>query len=138
MWAAQQSLSTGNRRRSSDEYITMRPPKLAFLMVIAGVGIAGPAHAAELRLLPADTTLVGPHAQQRLIVVAEDAGKVVGERTAQASFASSNPAVVSVDKTGTVRAAGDGEAVITATQDGKQATARVKVTKAKESYTWSF
>jgi hypothetical protein len=111
--------------------------KLKFALFLATL-IPGVVSAAELRLLPADTTLVGPHAQQRLIVVAEDGGKVVGERTAQATFASSNPAVVNVDKTGTVRATGDGDAVITATQDGKQATARVKVTGAKESYTWSF
>src|SRR5262249_41173397 len=53
---------------------------------------------------------------------------------------SSNPAVATVDAAGIVRAVGDGEAVITATQGArpKTATARVRVEKTKEPFTWSF
>src|SRR5438046_297313 len=97
-----------------------------------------PTAAADLKLLPAETTLSGPHATQRLLVLSDDGGRIVGDVTSKATFASSNPAVVTVDKSGTVRAVGDGEAVITASDAGKQVTARVKVGKTKEPFTWSF
>ena len=93
--------------------------------------------AAELALLPADVTLTGPHGRQQLLAVLEERGQVVGDRTASASFTTSNPAVVSVEG-GDLRAVGDGEATITATVDGKSATAKVRVTKAKEPFAWSF
>lgn len=96
------------------------------------------ADAAELQILPADIFLTGPHAGQRLIVLAEATGQLIGDRTEQAKFISSNPAVATVDETGFVKPVGDGDAVITATVDGKPATAKVKVTKAKEPFTWSF
>jgi hypothetical protein len=94
--------------------------------------------AADLKLLPADVLLTGPHASQRLLVLAEADGKFIGERTEQAQFTSSNPAVALVDEGGMVRPAGDGEAVITATCQGKQATAKVKVVKTKEPFSPSF
>src|SRR5262249_49428897 len=97
-----------------------------------------PAAAADLKVLPAEVTLTGPHASQRLIVLSAPGGQVTGDRTEQAQFASSNPAVAAVDPTGAVRAVGDGEAVITASEAGKQVTARVKVTKAKALFSWSF
>jgi hypothetical protein len=93
--------------------------------------------AAEPKLFPADIPLTGPHASQRLLVIAEDNG-TSADRTATAKFASSNPAVASVSESGVVSAVGDGEAIITATLDGKPTTAKVKVTKTKEPFTWSF
>jgi hypothetical protein len=99
---------------------------------------AASALAEDLRLLPADTTLTGPHASQRLVVLITDQGKPVGDRTGQAKFTSSNPAVAAVDASGTVKAVGDGEAVITATHDGKQTTAKVRVTRTKDAFEWSF
>jgi hypothetical protein len=110
----------------------------ALLSSLASLAIVSTGFAAELRLLPATTSLVGPHAQQRLIVVAEESGKVIGERTAQATFASSNASVATVDRSGLVKAAGNGETIITATHDGKTTTAVVKVTKSKDEFTWSF
>jgi hypothetical protein len=97
-----------------------------------------PVRAAELQVLPAQCTLTGPHGSQRLLVVAADVGQVVGDLTELAKFTSSNPAVAAVDETGNVQAVGDGEAVITATHDGKQATAKVQVVQSKEPFTWSF
>jgi hypothetical protein len=94
--------------------------------------------AAELKILPADVTLTGPHASQRLLVVAEDNGWIIGERTAQAKFSSSSPVVATVDAAGVVRAASDGEATVTAMVDGKQTTVKVTVRKTKEQFTWSF
>ncbi len=97
-----------------------------------------PAGAAELRVLPADVSLTGPRASQRLVVVAEEGGKVVADVTPDATFASSQPAVAVVDANGIVRPVGDGEAVITATQGDRKATARVKVMRAKERAAPSF
>jgi hypothetical protein len=97
-----------------------------------------PASAAELTLLPPDVTLTGPHATQRLIVVAEEGGKVVADRSPDAKFTSSQPTIATVDQLGVVRPVADGEAVITATHGDSQATARVKVTKAKDAAPFSF
>jgi hypothetical protein len=94
--------------------------------------------AADLKILPTDVTLTGPHASQRLLVVAENDGQIIGEQTPQAKFSSSHPNVAAVDSAGMVRAAGDGEAIITAVVDGKQTTVTVTVRKTKEPSSWSF
>jgi hypothetical protein len=99
---------------------------------------AVPASPAELKLLPADVTLTGPHASQRLVVVAEDGGKVVADRSPDAKFTSSQPAVATVDQLGVVRPGADGEAVITATHGDSQASTRVKVVRAKDATPFSF
>jgi hypothetical protein len=70
--------------------------------------------------------------------VAEDQGQVVADRSPDAKFTSSQPAVATVDERGVVRPVADGEAVITATHRDRQATARVTVTKAKEAASFSF
>src|SRR5438132_13052164 len=98
----------------------------------------GAAAAAEFKLLPAETTLTGPHARQRLIVLAGSGGKFTGDKTGAAKFTSSNPAVAVVDESGQVRAAGDGEATATAQLGDELATAIVKVTNTKEPFVWSF
>jgi hypothetical protein len=97
-----------------------------------------PASAAELKLLPADVTLTGPHASQRLILVSEEGGKAVADRSPDAKFTSSQPAVAAVDERGVVRPIADGETVITAAYGDEQATAKVKVTKARERTPFSF
>ena len=94
--------------------------------------------AEELKILPADVTLTGPRASQRLMVLAEESGQVVGERTPQAKFTSSHPAIATVDAGGIVRAVGDGEATISAIVEGKQAAVKVTVRKTKEPFAWSF
>jgi hypothetical protein len=98
----------------------------------------GGAYAADIKLLPADVPLTGPHARQQLLVLSELGGQFVADLTDKAKFTSSNPAVVTVDETGLVRAAGDGEAVITATADGKQAIGKVHVAGLKAPFTWSY
>src|SRR5215471_8752990 len=89
-------------------------------------------------VLPEESTLVGQGASQRLRVMLRESGKFVGDRTDQAKFVSSNPAAVTVDKAGIVRAVADGEAIITATVEGKQATATVSAKGAKQSASPSF
>ena len=105
---------------------------LAFLVILPSVG------AADVKLLPAEVRLAGPHASQRLILLSETGGKFHEDVTAKATFATSNPAVAAVTEAGIVRPVGDGEAIITATLDGTQATAKVKVEKAREPLDRSF
>src|SRR5262245_41984791 len=85
------------------------------------------ATAAEPRVLPPTVELSGPFATQRVLVLDTDGDRIVGDRTAEVAFTSSNPAVASVDAAGVVRAAGDGDAVITATVGGKSATVRAVI-----------
>ncbi|MFL5339235.1 MAG: DUF1553 domain-containing protein [Gemmataceae bacterium] len=107
--------------------------------IIVATAVSSPfvCYAADVAVLPADVTLTGPHGRQQLLAVLQENGRVVGDRTATATFASSNPAVVAVDG-GELRAVGDGEAVVTATVEGKTASAKVRVAKAKEPAAWSF
>jgi hypothetical protein len=113
--------------------------KMAFGLGLAlWLSLSAAASAAEWKLLPADVTLTGPHASQRLIFVSEDGGKVVADRSPDAKFISSQPAVATIDERGVVRPVADGEAVITATHGDRQATANVKVTRAKEPAPFSF
>src|SRR5262245_58574150 len=91
------------------------------LTLLTAALVAERVQASELRVLPGEIALSGPQASQRLLVVAEESGKVVGDRTSLARFASSDEAVVKIDARGVVQAVGDGEATITARQDGKSA-----------------
>lgn len=95
-------------------------------------------NAAELRILPPETTLTGPHASQRLIAVALENGQIVQDRTRDAHFTSSNPQIASVDASGIVCAIGDGRAVISAIIDGKKISSTVQVVKTRAPFTWSF
>src|SRR5438132_3876010 len=97
-----------------------------------------PVSSGELKVLPSETTLAGPRASQRLIALAQDKGRIVGDLTSRTEFNSSNPAVATVDGGGVVRPVSDGEATITATSDGKQATAKVKVVGSKGPFSWTF
>jgi hypothetical protein len=117
----------------------MKKTVISLAIVCLGFVLAQPGiFAAELKILPADVTLTGPHASQRLLVLAEDNGQIGGERTPQAKFTSSHPAIATVDANGVVRAAGDGETTITATAEGKQTAVKVTVRKTKEPFAWSF
>jgi hypothetical protein len=97
------------------------------------------APAADIRLLPGDLTLIGPHGSQRLLAVSLDKNGVVdGEVTGKVKFHSSNPAVVKVDEDGVARAVGDGQALLTALLGKDQTAIKVKVAGTKEPFTWSF
>src|SRR5690348_13191180 len=98
----------------------LRPLAIAAFTLLC---TAGGSAAADLKILPADIPLTGPHAAQQLLVVAEDGGRVTADLTAKARLTSSNPAVAKIDEDGSVRAVGDGEAVLTATDGKRQAAA---------------
>ncbi|HKA07623.1 MAG TPA: DUF1549 and DUF1553 domain-containing protein [Gemmataceae bacterium] len=94
--------------------------------------VAAPCAAAELKLYPSDIPLTGPRAAQQLLLIEEDAGSAIADRTPAAKFSTANPNVAIVDESGLVRPVGDGETAITATANGKTAQTKVRVTKAKD------
>src|SRR4051794_17598058 len=98
---------------------TMTRTLASFLLLLSAIQTS----AAELAVAPATVPLVGPHASQRLLVLDTDGGRATADHTAGAAFTSSDPSVCTVDSTGVVRAAGDGTATITATVNGRAATA---------------
>jgi hypothetical protein len=110
----------------------------AILMCVSPLALSDVTAESQLTLLPAETFLVGPESSQRLVVEAIAVGKIIGELTGAAQFTSSDSSIATVDAHGIVRPAGDGEATITATVDGQQATAKVVVTKFNEPFAWSF
>src|SRR5207253_5605692 len=87
--------------------------------------------AAELRLLPGDVSLTGPHASQRLLAVAVTGGVVDGDVSDRAEFVSSNPKVATVDAEGIVHAVGDGETTITAVAGKEKAAIMIRVQATK-------
>jgi hypothetical protein len=124
---------------ASSAKITMRNVFFVFAIICFGLPPSlGTVRAAELKFQPAEVTLTGPHASQRLLVLAEEKGQVIGERTTQAKFTSAHPPVATVDSYGIVHAVGDGETTITAAVDGRQARVKVTVRKTKEPFAWSF
>src|SRR5207248_687667 len=121
------------RRSSSERRFPMYQLAIALALFLPAV-----AAAAEPIVLPPTVELSGPVATQRLLVVDTEQRTIVGDRTAEATFASSNPGVATVDQAGVVRAAGDGEVVITATVGGTTATARAVVRRTKEPFVWGY
>jgi hypothetical protein len=79
---------------------------------------------------PPQITLDGPRDAQRLGVLGEYADGRTSDLSREASFTSSAPAIAVVDKQGTVRTTGDGEAIITVKAGGLSATTAVRVRRA--------
>jgi len=96
---------------------------VAVLQYAPARGGAPPAYA----LIPASSTLTGPHALQQLLFESVVDGRFTGDKTEHAEFSSSDPAVAKVDAEGTVLPVSDGEVTITATIEGQSATATVVI-----------
>jgi Protein of unknown function (DUF1553)/Protein of unknown function (DUF1549) len=92
----------------------------------------------ELQSQPAAVTLTGPQATQRVVVQRVEKGEVVADVTELAAFFSFNPKVATVDEAGVIKAVGDGETVVVATQDDLKTTTKVKVEKTRAPATISF
>jgi hypothetical protein len=107
----------------------MTRPLPFLLLVFASVfGAILPVQAqTALEILPQDVVLHGAKSSQRLIVEAKSQSEWTGDRTQNAAWVSSNPAVAKVDKAGTVRAIGDGTATVTATVGGQKTTRKIIV-----------
>ena len=105
---------------------------------IVVAGLVSQSAFADLKVHPEAVSLAGPRAIQQLLLVEETAGRATADRTRGATFTSSNTAVAIVDATGLVRPVGDGEALISATSDGRTATAKVTVVKSADPTPPSF
>jgi hypothetical protein len=112
--------------------------KHRIIIAIILAGLATSFVRADLKILPSEIVLTGPHATQRLIVLSEAAGRLIGDLSNQAQYLSSDAKVATVSKDGIVKAVGDGEAVVTVTHNGQRASVKLKVIKTKESFAWSF
>jgi hypothetical protein len=92
----------------------------------------------KLTVYPAQVTLDGPRAEQRLGVLGEYADGRGWDLSRDAKYTSNAPSVASVDSLGVVRPVGDGQAVITVQAGGKSASVPVKVQKANADIPVSF
>ena len=99
---------------------------------------AGAVCAGDLRVDPPAVTLRLPHATQQLVVSDMSNGRATNDRTATATFKSSNPKVASVSSTGGVTATGGGTATVSATVGGRTSTMTVTVTGMKVKSGWDF
>ena len=110
------------------------------LLAMFVVGIAQVVSGGEIAVLPAESTLTGPEASQRLLVLGlNDKGDFVGEVNAGSFSLSSSDASVAVIEDGVVVPVGNGSATITAkAKDGALATASVTVENFQVSQEWSF
>jgi hypothetical protein len=93
--------------------------------------------AQSLTILPAKVDLTGPEALQQLIAEAAS-GRYQEDWTRKAEWRAADPKIVTVDKAGIVRPAGDGETTVTASANGQTATVHITVKGAHDPFTWSF
>ena len=93
--------------------------------------------AAELAVLPGEVKLAGAGASHRLLVVLTEQGRVVRDVTGEAAFTLAD-AKIAVVNGGQVVASADGVTAVTATFEGKAASASVTVTKAGTPQAWGF
>lgn len=107
-------------------------------VALIAITLALPCTAGELKLHPVSVSLIGPRASQQMLLVEEDASRVEADRTSVAKFTSADAKVAVVDDAGRVTPVADGETTITATANGMSATAKVRVTKAKDQSPPSF
>jgi hypothetical protein len=93
---------------------------------------------AKISILPSSVSITGPHYGQRVVVEGIFADGHQEDLTSMAIVAISNPAVANLDSDKTVRPTGDGEATITATVQGRRASAPLTIKDYSTATTWSF
>jgi Protein of unknown function (DUF1553)/Protein of unknown function (DUF1549)/Bacterial Ig-like domain (group 2) len=93
---------------------------------------------AKISILPSSVSITGPHYGQRVVVEGIFADGHQEDLTSQATMAIANSAVASLDSDKNVRPVGDGETTITATLQGRSASAPLKVADYSTATTWSF
>jgi hypothetical protein len=93
---------------------------------------------AKISILPTTVSITGPHYAQRIVVEGIFADGHQEDLTSVATVAISKPEVANLDDDKTVRPAGDGDATITATLQGRQASAPLTVKDYSTATAWSF
>jgi hypothetical protein len=108
------------------------------LAITASTPRADTADTGDLAILPEAIVLRGLGSHQQILVEARSGDSYVGNRTANASFASSNPTVARVDDQGLVTAVRDGRALITVRDGARRASTMVEVEGAVAPYPLTF
>ncbi len=106
----------------------------AIILLSASEGLIA---AESLAVLPAEFTLSGPEARQRILVQATADGRVVGQVVDGVAISSSDAKVVKIED-GFVVPVGNGKATLTAKVGDRSATATVTVEKFEQPHSWSF
>lgn len=106
--------------------------KVFFFLAIAGLCAAQ-----SLSLLPSEVELTTRESRHQFVAEA-NLGHYNEDWTRTATWSSANPKIANVDSTGMVTPIADGETNITATANGRTATAKVRVKGAQQPFTWSF
>ena len=110
----------------------MRTFTLLFILVLAASA------APMLATVPSEIDLHRAGQSHRVVVELQEGDQWLGDRTADAVFATSDAAVAAVDETGNITAVGDGTATISAVIDGQTTTATVTVAGSDQPFDWSF
>ncbi len=113
--------------RTGLDEVRLRLLAAAVWLVTVTSGLSARGDQTNHALLPATSTLSGPHAVQQLVVESVVDSVFTGDLTNKAEFSTSDPAVATVDEAGVVRPVSDGEVAITATVNGQPATAKITV-----------
>ncbi|HET8549401.1 MAG TPA: DUF1549 domain-containing protein [Bryobacteraceae bacterium] len=106
----------------------MKPAALIFACAACALAI---------EVIPPAVELNGRQARHQLLAT-DTAGGFNVDATREAKWASSDPKVATVDASGIVLPAGDGEAIITASVRGRTASAKVRVTNTALPWTPRF
>src|SRR5687767_420544 len=110
---------------------------LCLLICLACASTARSADVA-LTIVPGDVTLAGPAARQTLLVQETQAGRLLGQLTADVKLTSSDERVVKIDAGNAAIPVANGSATITATSGTRTATAKVTVAAMDKPFDWSF
>jgi Protein of unknown function (DUF1553)/Protein of unknown function (DUF1549)/Bacterial Ig-like domain (group 2) len=92
----------------------------------------------KISILPSSVSITGPHYGQRLVVEGIFADGHQEDLTSMAIVAISNPEVAKLDADQIAWPTGDGETAITATIQGRRASAPLRVADYSTATTWSF
>lgn len=111
------------------KFAMTRLPVAWMLVVVLSITAQADQTARELQITPPEIRLIGSTSSQQLVITANPASDNVFDASNQATLESANSAIA-VIKDGIVHPVGDGTTTITATLNGKTATAQVTVTDA--------
>jgi hypothetical protein len=107
-------------------------------LIVAALAFAPPCFADQLAIFPADFTLNGAAATQRLVVERIDgSGEAIGQIIENVTLESSDSAVARIED-GLVLPVGNGKCVITAKNGEHSAQTSVQVTGMDQPWEWSF
>ena len=116
-----------------------RCSSFAFLVIaVLSGGFSTAAPAQDLRVLPAECTLTGSAARQRLVVQRVQGDTFTSQVATGVTFTSDHPEIAQVSGTGEVQPVADGVATITAKVGDQTSTTKVTVAGSAQQHTWDF